>query len=630
MANRIGSFDEMQLIEQEINVETYLQQIENISQQLQVYNSKQLYGFEGTELINQLPEHLQQWKFGFEQVKKINHSDSWRQDSKLMKDSIVPLLDKLNKTFVNLDEKIKIENNVVLDKLKDITVNQRVLLVGVILLFLTYLIISIVMLKQLIIKPIALISKRLKNEAFGHTHLNKLNIKTTTETKNLIDAFNEMNYQVNKRQLALESQALNDNLTSLPNRLQLKERLSYHLKIAEREKKTLIFMMLDLNRFKEINDTLGHHIGDHLLIEVGKRLKNSLRNIDTVARLGGDEFGILLPYANKENAAAIAEKINQLIETPFQVHSYSLHISVSIGMSEFPTDSDDMHSLMQHSDVAMYHSKKNKIGYSFYDPNTDMHSIERLSLGSELRLAIEKSQLEIYFQPKYELSLNKIIGAEALLRWQHPSMGFISPELIIETAEHTGLINELTYWIIENAVFECAQCKNKGLEFNLAINLSVYNLRDSKLYSKINDALKKYDLPNQLLTLEVTESAMMTNPEQSIEVLNVLSENGIRISVDDFGTGFSSLAYLKQLPVSELKIDKSFVIDMRQDKNDEVIVRSTIELGHNLGLKVVAEGVEEQESWDMLKKMNCDFAQGYFMSRPLSVADFETWLKSKL
>lgn len=289
-----------------------------------------------------------------------------------------------------------------------------------------------------------------------------------------------------------------------------------------------------------------------------------------------------------------------------------------------------MNTIMQHSDVAMYHSKRNSIGYSFYDPNTDMHSIERLSLGSELRLAIENNELELYFQPKYELSTNKIVGAEALLRWQHSSMGFISPELIIETAEHTGLINDLTYWIIENAVCECAQCKDKGFNFNLAINLSVHNLRDNKLYIKLNNALQKYHLPNQFLTLEVTESAMMTNPEQSIEVLNVLSENGIRISVDDFGTGFSSLAYLKQLPVSELKIDKSFVIDMKQDKNDEVIVRSTIELGHNLGLKVVAEGVEEQENWDMLKNMNCDFAQGYFMSRPLSTVDFENWLKKQV
>ena len=466
MANRIGSFDELQLIEQEMNIETYLQRIEKISQQLQERNSKQLFGFEGTELINQLPKHLQQWKFGFEQVKKINHSHRWRQDSQLMKDSIVPLLNKINKTLAQLDDTIKIENNLVLDKLKDITVSQRVLLVGVILLFLIYMILSIVMLKQLIIKPIAVISNRLKNEAFGHTHLNKLNIKKTTETKNLIDAFNEMIYQVNKRQQALESQALNDHLTSLPNRLQLKERLGYHLKIAAREKKTLIFMMLDLNRFKEINDTLGHHIGDHLLIEVGKRLKNALRNVDTVARLGGDEFGILLPYANKKDAGHIAEKINTLIASPFQVHTYFLQISVSIGLSEFPTDSDDVHSLMQHSDVAMYHSKKNNLGYSFYDPNTDMHSIERLSLGSELRMAIENDQLQIYFQPKYEISSNKIIGAEALLRWQHPSMGFISPELIIETAEHTGIINELTYWIIENAVFKCAQCKNMGLDFN--------------------------------------------------------------------------------------------------------------------------------------------------------------------
>ncbi|MCW8929399.1 MAG: EAL domain-containing protein [Gammaproteobacteria bacterium] len=630
MANRIGSFNEKGLIEQEINVDTYVNQIESIAQQLKVYKDNNMFGFEGSEQIEQLPGHITKWKSGYQRVKEINHSSRWRQDSQLMKDIIVPLLNEINQRLIELDNKIKIENNIVLTKLNDNTINQSVLLVGIILLFIIYMLISIFMLKRFIIKPIALISKTLKNEAFGQAYLNKLNIKKTKETQDLIDAFNEMNHQVNKRQVALESQALNDTLTSLPNRLQLKERLGYHLKIAHREKKTLIFMMLDLNRFKEINDTLGHHIGDRLLIDVGKRLKKVLRDMDTVARLGGDEFAILLPDANKQNAVAIAKKINNLIEAPFKVHSYTLQISVSIGISEFPNDSNDMNTLMQHSDVAMYQSKRNNIGYSFYDPNTDLHSVERLSLGTELRLAIDENKLELYFQPKYELNSGNVIGAEALLRWQHPRMGFISPELIIETAEHMGLINDLTYWIINNAVFECSECNKKGLGFNLAINLSVHNLRDSELYNKINKALKQYQLPNHLLTLEVTESAMMTNPEQSIEVLNVLSKNGINISVDDFGTGFSSLAYLKQLPVSELKIDKSFVIDMEEDKNDEVIVRSTIELGHNLGLRVVAEGVEKRKSWVMLKKMKCDFAQGYYMSRPLDAKSFKQWLKKSI
>ena len=629
LANRIGSFNEQGLIEQEINVETFIARMEDITQKLIAYNDMGLLGFEGSELISTLPEQLSHWKKGFQKVKEINHSDRWRQDSWLMRESIVPLLNRINQRLVILDEKVKIENYTVLTRLSRAGTNQNLVLAGVILLFLLYITISIYMLKRFIIRPIALIADTLKNKALGRNTLYNLKIKKTRETQDLLQAFDEMSHQIIQRQQALKQQALNDSLTSLPNRLKMQERLEYHLKIAHRDKSSLIFMMLDLNHFKEVNDTLGHHIGDQLLIKVGKRLKEALRDTDTVARLGGDEFAILLPYADKQSAVGIAEKINQLIEAPFKVHSYTLHISVSIGISEYPDDGTDMHSLMQHSDVAMYISKKKNTSYSFYDPNADVHSIDRLSLGADLRLAVDENQLQLYFQPKYNLESGEIVGAEALLRWEHPVMGFVSPELIVETAEHMGFINELTYWVVDNAVLECSKCHKKGASFNIAINLSVHNLRDSDLYMRISQALEKTQLSSEYLTLEVTENAMMTNPEQSIEVLNQLSENGINISVDDFGTGFSSLAYLKQLPVNELKIDKSFVIDMKSDKNDAVIVRSTIELGHNLGLVVVAEGVEDQQSWDMLKNMNCDFAQGYFMSRPLSSEDFRTWLNKQ-
>lgn len=627
LANRIGSFDEQGLIEQEINVETYIQRMESISKELQTLNDMGLLGFEGSEMVKRLPEHLSQWQEGFQKVKEINHSDAWRQDSKLKRDTIVPLLNNINQTLIFLDDKIKTEHNIALTQLSQTGRNQNIVLAGVIFLFLLYITVSILLLKRFIIKPITLISKTLKNKALGKNTLYNLKIKKTRETQDLLLAFDEMSHQIIQRQNALKEQALNDSLTALPNRLKMQERLEYHLKIANRRQCSLIFMMLDLNHFKEVNDTLGHHIGDQLLIQVGKRLKQVLRDTDTVARLGGDEFAILLPFADKKSAVAIAEKINQSIEKPFKVHSYTLHISVSIGICEYPNDGVDMHSLMQHSDVAMYISKKKKTKFSFYDSNADVHSVDRLSLGSDLRLAINKNQLQLYFQPKYNLSTGNIIGAEVLLRWEHPVMGFVSPELIVETAEHMGFINELTYWIINKALSECAKCHKKGIGYNIAINLSVHNLRDSKLYKKINYALKEYGLVSKHLTLEVTESAMMTNPEQSIEVLNQLSEIGINISIDDFGTGFSSLAYIKQMPVGELKIDKSFVIDMRDDKNDAVIVRSTIELGHNLGLNVVAEGVEDKETWTMLKDMNCDYAQGYFMSRPLPAEEFRIWVK---
>jgi diguanylate cyclase (GGDEF)-like protein len=629
MANRIGSFNEQGLREQETNIVNYIEQLQTLSSKLNQYSQASFLGFEGTELVTKLPDHLQQWYRGFMEVMKINHSNRWRQDSQIMKEIIVPLLNEIDHSLVMIDEKINAEKNMVLNRLSRSGATQTLVLAGVILLFLLYISISIISLKKLIIKPIALIASTLKNKALGLHAVHTLSIKQTRETQDLLQAFDEMNQQIIQRQNALEEQALSDTLTGLPNRLKLKESLNYQIRISQREKFPLILMMLDLNRFKEVNDTLGHHIGDQLLIQVGKRLQKALRDTDTVARLGGDEFAIILPYANKENAVEIANKINRLIEAPFKIHSYSLRVSISIGISEYPHDGDNMNVLMQYADVAMYTSKKKKNAFSFYDPSADLHSIERLSLGSELHLAMEEQQLALYFQPKHHLDTGLLTGAEALIRWQHPKQGFISPDLIIETAEQMGFINELSYWVIENAISQCAECHNNHNLLNIAINLSVHNLRDQNLVEKIKLALEKNRLSSQHLTLEVTESAMMTSPEQSIEILTQLNQLGITISIDDFGTGFSSLAYLKQLPVKEIKIDKSFVIDMQEDSNDAVIVRSTIDLGHNLGLNVVAEGVEDQSIWNMLKAMNCDMAQGYHLGRPMKAEDFKVWLRDK-
>ncbi len=628
LMNRIGSLDS-EFVNAQINsVHAHLEHFRKIINKLNTLNNQGSFDFQGSELIQQLPRLVNQWETALKKITSINTSEEWRQDNKLLIRTIIPLIDAINNHLKVIDHRVKIKYQSVLENKTTASTKQNYILIGIILLFLIYIIISIKLLQHFIIRPIASIASTMKDEAYHHSGFHMPNITRTRETQDLIDAFSEMSHQVFKRQDELEYQAMHDALTSLPNRTLLHQRLDYHLLISSREKQNLIFMMLDLNRFKEINDTLGHHIGDNLLVQVGERISNILRSVDTVARLGGDEFAVLLPNTNRKQASIVANSIGRSLEKPFSVNDYELQISASIGIAEFPADGKDSHTLMQHADVAMYISKREKSGFHYYSAVEDSHSVGRLSLSTDLKTAIENNQLKLHFQPKYDMLNQQIIGAEALLRWQHPESGPISPETIVDLAEEMGLINELSHWVIENAIQFCSTHTQEHPDCTISINLSVHNLRDPELLSKINHWLVEYNLPSSRLCFEITESAMMTNPEKSIQVLNKLHKLGIRLSVDDFGTGFSSLTYLKLLPVSELKIDKSFVMDMLHDESDRLIVHSTIELSHNLGLSVVAEGVENQQCWDILKTMGCDAAQGYHMSKPLSENNFSALLKS--
>lgn len=628
LTNRMGSFDPHQLLEHEESVNSHIERVKNLALKLQELNLQNRFGFQGNHLIKHLPGLVDEWKNAFNSVQEINRSGEWRQDINLLSNQITPLMNSINRDLTFIDDKVKQVYQETLQKQTSASTTQTTILLGIILLFIIYIVFSIKLLQRFIIKPIATMASALKDEAYHHGSFNSLHLTRTKETQDLIDAFNEMSHQVFKRQDELEYQAMHDSLTGLPNRLMLLQRLDYHLLIAHREKQKLIFMMLDLNRFKEINDTLGHHIGDSMLIQVGERISNKLRSVDTIARLGGDEFAILLPNTSRDQASVAAESIHKCLEEAFIVNEYDLQISSSIGIAEFPADGKNSHELMQHADVAMYISKREKTQYHYYSANEDSHSITRLSLGADLKLAIENNQLSLHYQPKYLMRNGEIIGAEALLRWHHPASGFISPEIIIDLAEEMGLINELSHWVINNALNFCGSMLQQGYHFAISINLSVQNLRDPDLPRIIKEAISTNSLDSSLVSFEITESAMMTNPVKSIQALNKLHQLGISLSVDDFGTGFSSLTYLKLLPVSELKIDKSFVIDMEQDESDRLIVRSTIELSHNLGLHVVAEGVETQACWDMLIEMGCDTAQGYFMSKPLDTEHFAQLLNA--
>ncbi len=427
---------------------------------------------------------------------------------------------------------------------------------------------------------------------------------------------------IRRETLALEHQALHDPLTDMPNRKMFNDQLQRELLDNTHVDHHFIILLIDLDRFKEINDTLGHHIGDFVLQIAGERLQTTLRSNDLVARLGGDEFGILLSDIPISNATVIVEKVIDTFNKPFLVEGHHLEIGLSIGIAEFPTHGNDVNILLQRADIAMYNAKQKRIDYSIYEPSEDNHTVSRLALMGELRQSMVDGSLSVYYQPKVSLMTGEICGAEALLRWNHAERGFIPPDEFIPLAEQTGLIQPLTYWVMEKAAQQCAAWRDNGHILSVSINVSVNCIHDMMLPEKTNEIISKHKLSASQFVIELTENVFMKDPVVCKKVLNKIDAMDIEISIDDFGTGYSSLSYLKQLPIKEIKIDRSFVIEMLNDDNDAVIVQTTIDLAHNLGMRVIAEGVENQEIEKRLQAMGCDAAQGYYYGRPVNSDKF--------
>ncbi|WP_455209921.1 putative bifunctional diguanylate cyclase/phosphodiesterase [Kaarinaea lacus] len=626
LANRVGSFNESVLPVQEAAVDTMHVQLTEQLGKLKAFIEQERLGFQSSVAFEDLQSNLDNWHNGFTRVKEIHHSENWRADTAFIKDRIEPRLEGISRLLELLDKEIENSATLDLQALTNVTALQTNILFIIAGFGLAYLGMAVVSMQRLIFKPIETVAKALKAEAFGKEGVVLPTVRSK-ETQNLIDAFAEMRKQVHMRQAELVHQALHDGLTNLPNRTLLHDRVDHAIHLARREHKHFALLMMDLDRFKEVNDTLGHHVGDNLLVEVGKRLFRTLREIDTVARLGGDEFAILLPNAEIDQARGTAQKILDSLEEVFAIDELNLYINASIGIADYPEHGTDVSTLLQRADVAMYVAKRNKLGVAVYDKKDDEYSVGRLSLMSDLRQAIENDVLDLHFQPKFDMYSGTVIGAEALLRWDHATYGSIPPDQIVTLSEQTGLIDSLSYWVLSNAIKQCSIWRTQGLDFSVAVNLSVYNLKDPALVDHIKSLLSEHNMPHDALMLEITESAMMANPMQSMETLSQIDSMGVQLAIDDFGTGFSSLAYLKQLPVDELKIDKSFVMDLIKDENDEMIVRSTIELAHNMGLNVVAEGVECGETYRMLQELGCDMAQGYFLSPPLKTSHMDKWLR---
>ena len=625
LANRVGSFNEAALPVQEKGIATLYGQLHQELQKLQLLADKDELGFETADAVEQMLDASRLWFGGFKQVREIHKSEEWRYDALLMKGKIAPLIDKVVKHLAILESIIKEsseEDVLLLDKL---ATKQNILLLMLAVICFVFIGVVMYSINKLVFTPIAQVSDALKSEALGRKGNINLPVHSQ-ETNALVNAFGEMSHQVHVRQEELEYRALHDSLTSLANRTLLLDRIEHQIVTAKRDedKKSLSLLVIDLDRFKEVNDTLGHIAGDNLLVKVGGELKSVLREVDTVARLGGDEFSVLLPDTNREQVIKICEKIQSALTKSFIIDSIEVTVGASIGISIFPDHGDDVQSLIRYADIAMYSAKSNKTGFELYNPDDDAYTVKRLSMINALRDAIDNKKLEVYFQPVIDLKLNKIVGVEALARWHNDKMGFIAPDIFIELAEQINLINPLTYMIIDKAMTAVSQWHNINPNIDLAINLSVFNLKDNNLLTHINDALIKHNFPATSLTLEITETAMMDNPLTAIEKLADIREMGIKLSIDDYGTGFSSMAYLKRLPVDFLKIDKSFVINMDDDRSNDAIVRSTIKLAHNLGLKVVAEGIETKDVSRLLTGYECDLGQGYHLGKPQTAEEIRS------
>lgn len=468
----------------------------------------------------------------------------------------------------------------------------------------------------------------------GEVYPKWLTVSAVRDAAGIVTHYIGTQFDITDRKQAeerIQSLAFHDQLTGLANRHSLNEQLAQAVRLAARNGHSFALMLLDLDNFKAVNDSLGHHVGDQLLVAVAKRLVAAVRHSDLVTRLGGDEFVILLPdITSPSDVAHVAEKILTTIPAPYRIDSHMLRTSPSIGICLYPDDATESLELLQRADTAMYHAKANgRNQYQFFKEEYQLAAIRRLALEAELHQAIAEQQFLLHYQPQIDLRNGRPVGVEALIRWQHPERGLVSPVYFIPIAEETGLILQIGDWVLEEACRQLAVWQDRGIDqICVSVNLTASQFLDRSLPARIQGLLSQYNVPAERLKLEVTESMSMASPEQTISSMKELTACGLSLSIDDFGTGYSSLAYLKLLPLSELKIDRSFVKDIETDQNDADICDVTVLLAHKLGLNVVAEGVETEAQLTYLLSIGCEKVQGYFFSRPLPAEEAESYIRN--
>nr|WP_275585612.1 EAL domain-containing protein [Blastococcus saxobsidens] len=426
----------------------------------------------------------------------------------------------------------------------------------------------------------------------------------------------------------LRHDALHDALTGLPNRTHLQRGVTAALAdVAAGRAPGAAVMILDLDEFKEVNDTLGHHQGDALLIEVGARLTAAVGRAGSVSRLGGDEFAVLLPAtADEDHVFAVARALVQALRQPVPLDGLWVEIGASVGIALAPEHATETAALLKSADLAMYDAKSSTGGVRLYDPDLHATSTRRLTLVSELRAALHDGSVVVHVQPKAEPASGRVVGVEALVRWEHPERGWVPPDDFVPVAERSGLLGVLTSRVLDASLRACAHWRASGLDLGIAVNLSTRSLQDPTLVDEVAELLLRHDVPADRLTLEVTESSVMADPGRAVGMLHQLRGLGVRLSIDDFGTGYSSLAYLQRLPVQEVKIDRSFISALGRGADDVAIVRAIVDLGRHLGLDVVAEGVEDQATWELLTSMGCHLVQGWHLARAMPMQELPGWL----
>jgi len=423
--------------------------------------------------------------------------------------------------------------------------------------------------------------------------------------------------------------ATHDVITDLPNRSLFYDRVEQGILSANNQNRLLSLLLVEIVNFKEVYDTLGRTSSDHIIKQVSSRLQGVVLGADSVAKLDGNIFSILITDpAGESEAELLAEHIQKVLEPALVVERLSFAAHTNIGIVHFPEHGEEVDTLVQKAGVALYMASKDKDGWAVYEPSFDKHSPRRLTLMSELRHAIERNQLELYYQPKVSIQTGELYGAEALVRWHHPKHGFISPDEFIPMAERTRMIKSLTLWVLKEAFQHCAKWHQQGKELIVSVNLSAKDLHDPELPDLIAGVAVSTGIEPEWVVLEITEGSIITYPELTLEIMERLTAMGYKLSIDDYGTGYSSLAYLKKMPLTELKIDRSFVQDILISESDDVIVNATINLAHNLGLQVTAEGVENKQILDRLQSYGCDIAQGFYLSKPVAVTDFNQWMEN--
>ena len=626
LINRLSSLSESNLTGQSTDIRNYYQSFIKKLTLLSKNTNPDDIGIDTEIALTEIIPSAQTWLEGFNEVDEINKTSAWRADVPIVLNTIYPLFDELYSIISKID--LKISDTASIDIKFQQTTSQEITytLWGIegLLIILTlfgYFVIDMVLLKPLYKLSTALNSN--SNNNF-EIHLPQTNTK---EVKEFFEAYQNMQSQIKARQDKLEHIAMHDSLTNLPNRSLLMSHINLAISNATRNGLNFAIIILDLDRFKEVNDSLGHLIGDEVLKQVAMRLQSLLRDSDTVARLGGDEFAMLLPGIEEKTIIDIAIKISNELEKVYVVEEHNLYLGASQGVAIYPQHGETTNILIKNADIAMYLAKKSDISYVIFAPKSDKKNTKQLSLLSDLRQAIDLDQLRLFYQPIYSSQTDSMIGFEALLRWQHPSFDLLPPDSFIQLAEQTGLIKKITLWVIDNALKTFKTFPIIHENFYISVNVTAWDLQDNYFIEFLEQSIIKNKVQPHCLMLELSERSMMADSNRIQMSLNKLKTLGVKIAIDDFGTGFSSLAILKQLPVSILKIDKSFVLKMATDKNDSLIVNSIIDLAHNLELKVIAEGVEDVKSRNVLKEINCDYFQGYLFSMPLNEKDTMSLLK---